>query len=60
MAPMVENTTVDTWPVVTPRSLLLLRRTAEQVGREFHRETSLDFTPFSPILSPHVDRLART
>lgn len=40
-------TTVNTWPVVTPRSPLWLRRTAEQIGNQFRRETHLDFPPYS-------------
>ncbi|HEY3894800.1 MAG TPA: hypothetical protein VGL88_05465 [Pseudonocardiaceae bacterium] len=40
-------TTVKTWPVVTTRSPLWLRRIAEQIGLQFRRETHFDFPPYS-------------
>lgn len=37
---------VESWPVVAPRAPLWLRRRAEQIGRQFHRETHVDFPPY--------------
>lgn len=34
------------WPIVTPNSPIWARRVAEQLGRQFHRETRFDGIPY--------------
>lgn len=38
---------VESWPFVTPVSPMRLRRIAEQIGQQFHRETHFDFAPYT-------------
>lgn len=59
-----ENLNEDPHPVVTQRSPVRLRRIAEQLARQFQRETHFDFAPYSAhestdtvILSPAQRRL---
>lgn len=44
--PHSKSDTVTTWPIVTPRSPLWLRRIAEQVGRQYRRETHFIAPPY--------------